>query len=87
METEPKKLRGFASMDPEKRHEICQKGGKAVPAEKRSFSQNKELASKAGRKGGQSVKPENRTFSKDNALASEAWRMGGAGAHKTKNDA
>ena len=45
--------RGFASMDPEKQREIASKGGQSVPAEKRSFSQDRELASEAGRKGGQ----------------------------------
>ena len=45
--------RGFASMSPEKLREMASKGGKAVPAEKRSFSQNHDLASQAGRKGGQ----------------------------------
>jgi uncharacterized protein len=45
--------RGFASMTPEKQREIASKGGKSVPAEKRSFSQNRDLASNAGRKGGQ----------------------------------
>ena len=45
--------RGFASMDPEKRREIASKGGKSVPSEKRSFSQNRDLASQAGKKGGQ----------------------------------
>lgn len=45
--------RGFASMDEDKQREIASKGGKAVPAEKRSFSQDPELASEAGRKGGQ----------------------------------
>ncbi len=45
--------RGFASIDPEKRREIASKGGKSVPAEKRSFAQNRDLASEAGRKGGQ----------------------------------
>lgn len=44
--------RGFASMDPEKQREIARKGGRAVPREKRSFSQNHQLASEAGRKGG-----------------------------------
>ena len=46
--------RGFASMSPEKQREIASKGGQSVPAEKRSFSQDRELASEAGRKGGQS---------------------------------
>jgi general stress protein YciG len=45
--------RGFASMSPEKQREIASKGGKGVPSEKRSFSQNRDLASQAGRKGGQ----------------------------------
>lgn len=44
--------RGFASMDPEKQREIARKGGRSVPSEKRSFSQNHKLASEAGRKGG-----------------------------------
>ncbi len=44
--------RGFASMSPEKQREIASKGGKSVPSEKRSFSQNRDLASEAGRKGG-----------------------------------
>ena len=46
--------RGFASMDEERQREIASKGGRSVPAEKRSFSQDRELASAAGRKGGQS---------------------------------
>ncbi|MDE2338546.1 MAG: stress-induced protein, partial [Gammaproteobacteria bacterium] len=29
------------------------KGGQSVPDEKRSFSQNRQLAAEAGRKGGQ----------------------------------
>jgi general stress protein YciG len=45
--------RGFASMDAERQREIASKGGRSVPAEKRSFSQDRELASGAGRKGGQ----------------------------------
>jgi general stress protein YciG len=44
--------RGFASMDQEKQREIARKGGANVPNEKRSFSQNRELAAEAGRKGG-----------------------------------
>ncbi len=45
--------RGFGSMSPEKKREIASKGGKSVPSAKRSFSQNRDLASEAGRKGGQ----------------------------------
>ena len=45
--------RGFASMNAERQRQIASMGGKAVPDEKRSFSQNPELAAEAGRKGGQ----------------------------------
>ena len=43
------KARGFASMNPERQREIASMGGKAVPNEKRSFAQNRELAANAGR--------------------------------------
>jgi uncharacterized protein len=46
--------RGFAAMNVEKQREIARKGGRSVPNEKRSFSQNHQLASEAGRKGGRS---------------------------------
>ena len=45
--------RGFASMDEDKQREIASKGGESVPDEKRSFSQDRELAAEAGRKGGE----------------------------------
>jgi hypothetical protein len=48
------KPRGFAAMDPEKRREIARRGGAAVPFEKRSFSQDRQLAARAGAKGGSS---------------------------------
>lgn len=44
--------RGFASMSADRQRAIASKGGRSVPAEKRSFSQNRGLASEAGRKGG-----------------------------------
>jgi uncharacterized protein len=47
--------RGFASMSEEERRETARKGSESVPDEKRSFSQDPELASEAGRKGGESV--------------------------------
>jgi general stress protein YciG len=53
--------RGFASMDAEKQREIARKGGRSVPNEKRSFSQNHQLASEAGRKGGHSSHGNRRT--------------------------
>lgn len=45
--------RGFASMSELRQREIASKGGRSVPANKRSFSQDRGLASAAGRKGGQ----------------------------------
>ena len=53
-ETSDKRVsrRGFASMDPDRRKEIARLGGARVPAELRSFSQDKDLAREAGRKGG-----------------------------------
>jgi uncharacterized protein len=41
-------------MGEDRQREIASKGGRSVPAEKRSFSQDRSLASEAGRKGGQS---------------------------------
>lgn len=54
-------LRGFASMSPERQREIATKGGASVPADKRSFSQNRALAAEAGRKGGEAGRKEPRT--------------------------
>ncbi len=45
--------RGFAAMSPEQRRFIASKGGRSVPADRRSFSQDRQLAARAGRKGGQ----------------------------------
>ena len=45
--------RGFAGMDDDKQRDIAAEGGRSVPDDKRSFSQNPELASEAGRKGGE----------------------------------
>ncbi len=82
MEEKPKKsTRGFASMDPEKQRAIARKGGESVPREKRSFSQNANLAAEAGRKGGKSVNPGNRSFARDKDLAKSAGRKGGRAAH------
>lgn len=50
----PRGKRGFAAMDPEKRREIARRGGAAVPADKRSFAKNRDLAASAGAKGGSS---------------------------------
>ena len=43
--------RGFASMDAEKQRAIASKGGQSVPNEKRSFSQNRELAAQGRPQG------------------------------------
>jgi len=69
--------RGFASMDAARQRRIASMGGKAVPDEKRSFSQNRALAALAGRKGGQSVPGVKRSFSQNRALAAVAGRKGG----------
>jgi general stress protein YciG len=68
--------RGLAAMTPERRREIASKGGKSVPANKRAFSVNKDLAIKAGRKGGAQARPEKRAFRMDPALASRAGKLG-----------
>jgi general stress protein YciG len=77
-ETRPKSTRGFASMDRAKQREIASKGGQSVPPEKRSFSQNPQLAAAAGRKGGLSVSNADRSFSRNRRLAAEAGRKGGS---------
>ena len=70
-------LRGFASMEQEKQREIARKGGANVPHDKRSFAQDRTLASEAGRKGGRAVAPQRRSFAQDRALAASAGRKGG----------
>ena len=71
-------------MDAEKQRAIASKGGQSVPNEKRSFSQNRELAAQAGRKGGQNVSDENRSFSRNRDLAAQAGRKGGQASHGGK---
>ncbi len=53
--------KGFASLTPERRSEIARMGGLAVPAERRSFSQNHDLARDAGRRGGAASKGSRKT--------------------------
>ena len=57
--------RGFAAMDVERRSEIARKGGASVPDEKRSFSQDRDLAAAAGRKGGEASHGGGRTRASD----------------------
>jgi hypothetical protein len=68
---------GFASMDGARQRAIASQGGSSVPAEKRSFSQDRTLAAEAGRKGGQRVAAADRSFSQDRELAAQAGRKGG----------
>ena len=77
-----KSKRGFASMTPEKRREIASLGGRSVPAEKRSFSQDHALASEAGRKGGHATAPAKRSYSRDTDLARASGRKGGLAMHR-----
>lgn len=83
--------RGFASMDDDKQREIASKGGQSVPDEKRSFSQDRQLAADAGRKGGEnshggqqqasgggSIQQGGGNFADDPERAAEAGRKGGS---------
>ena len=47
------RLRGFASMDPEKQREIARKGGRAAHAKGTAHEWTSEEARVAGRKGGE----------------------------------
>jgi|APFre7841882654_1041346.scaffolds.fasta_scaffold353244_1 general stress protein YciG len=47
-----KSKRGLAAMDPEKRREIQQMGGRSVAAENRAYSKDKKLARESGQRGG-----------------------------------
>lgn len=76
------RLRGFATLSPERHKEIASAGGRAVPPEKRSFSTNRDLARSAGTKGGKSVDPAKRSFSLDRQKAIQAGRKGGIATSK-----
>lgn len=72
--------RGFASMDQARQREIARKGGESVPAEKRSFSQNHQLAAEAGRKGGLSSQGgRSRNTNRDTASATRTGDSGMSG--------
>jgi len=73
----PHKPRGFAAMDAAKLQAIASLGGRKVPPAKRAFSQNRRLASEAGRKGGLAVTAGKRTFSLHPDIAVTAGREGG----------
>jgi general stress protein YciG len=52
-------------MDKDRQREIARKGGASVPDEKRSFSQDRDLAAAAGRKGGEASHGGGRTPTRD----------------------
>ena len=54
--SEPKLKRGFATLTPERLHELAVAGGKSLRPEQRAFSQNRDLAKAAGKKGGNAPK-------------------------------
>jgi general stress protein YciG len=66
--------RGFAAMDPERQREIARKGGASVPDEKRSFSQDRDLAAAAGRKGGEASHGGGRSSSRNRNATDEEGR-------------
>ncbi|TQI72382.1 hypothetical protein FHT98_0085 [Bosea sp. AK1] len=68
--------RGFGSMDEDKQRDIASKGGQSVPSEKRSFSQDHDLASEAGRKGGEGNGGGDR---QQQASSNERGQQGGGG--------
>lgn len=59
-------------MDPARQREIARKGGASVPDEKRSFSQDRDLAAAAGRKGGEASHGGGRSRSAGQERRSEA---------------
>lgn len=67
--------RGFAGMDEEQRRQIASKGGQSVPAEKRAFSQDRELAASAGRTGG--TNSQNNRGSSQNENAERSYNSAG----------
>lgn len=61
MTTTPKAHRGFATFSPEKLKATAAKGGASVPANKRSFAKDRDLAASAGRKGREASRGGGRT--------------------------
>jgi len=68
-------LRGFASMDQEKQREIAAKGAN-VPNEKRSFAQDRALASGCGTQGRTLGCPAGSQLCQNRRLAAAAGRKG-----------
>lgn len=57
--------RGFASLSPDRLREIARKGGKNIPAHKRAFSANPELAKRAARQRWERCSSISREIAKD----------------------
>lgn len=66
----PKKKRGFAAMDPERRKEIAGRGGKSAHQQGKAHRFTREEAQVAGSKGGKAV-------SRDREHMSKIGRKGG----------
>jgi general stress protein YciG len=81
-EEKPKSMRGFASMSPERRKEVCSAGGKAAHAKGKAHKFTTEEARLAGKIGGQKIKDkaEPDHFKKLGSL-------GGKARHKSRIDA
>lgn len=71
VDTKVRKPRGFAAMSPERRREICAKGGKAAHAQGKAHKFTSEEARAAGSIGGA------RVASRGRAYMSEIGRKGG----------
>jgi uncharacterized protein len=83
-EEPPKKLNGFAAMDPERRREIASKGGKSVhPGKRASFAAlDPERRREISAMGGKAIPAEKRSFSTNPELAK---RAGAKGGHARRN--
>jgi hypothetical protein len=73
-------------MSPDKRREVCSKGGKAVAGKDRMFSKDRELASRAGALGGQLVSKNGRNFKNDRELARRAAVLSNAAQKKRREE-
>ena len=67
----PRRLGGFATMDPARAREISSKGGKAVHAAGTGHKFTSEEAREAGRKGGKALWAKRHEADKDNKLTVE----------------
>ena len=75
--TNEKRKRGFAAMDPEKQKEIARKGGRAAHEKGTAHEFTSEEARVAGHKGGVTV-------SQDRAHMANIGRAGGISSHSPR---